>query len=49
MILRVLGLYLVIEGVGNVVYYRGDKSLRNYVFQAGRIARAAIGVFLILL
>jgi hypothetical protein len=49
MILRFLGLYLIVEGVGSAVYYYHDKRLRNYVFQAGRIARAVIGVFLILL
>jgi hypothetical protein len=49
MILRLLGLYLIVEGVGSVVYYYHDKTFRNYVFQVGRLARAAIGGLLILL
>jgi hypothetical protein len=49
MILRLLGIYLFAEGLGSMVYYWKEKTFKNYVFQTGRIAKATIGVFLILL
>jgi len=49
MIFKIFGCYLLAEDILNVVYHWGQKrGLWNYVFQAGRIARSAIGVFMMI-
>jgi hypothetical protein len=46
LMIKGIGLFFFLEGVANVVYWNRDRQ--PWVFQAGRVARAVLGVYLIM-
>ncbi|MDD1669805.1 MAG: hypothetical protein LUQ67_00600 [Methanomicrobiales archaeon] len=46
-LVSIVGLFFVLEGVANIIYWRNDNH--PWYFQAGRVVRVILGAVLIML